>query len=211
MCKHKPGVNAWLHWHTECIGYMRIQKQPVITSMRRIIGGLVGIALLSWVATASATSISGDIIYGNSWSQAFNQDNSGTGTGGWPPGSGASAFDQMVITVVGGTFEAPGVNGLSGGASWTGQMLNGTTVLLQGADTTSENFTLHWTGSPWWTQLNLWTYSNGNLVCAEYFTPGWVHGWLGADTAPQVPDGGLTAMLLGLGVLSLTWVRRTMK
>lgn len=116
----------------------------------------------------------------------------------------------MIVQVVGGTFEAPGVNGLSG--DWTGTMVSPTLVSFGGSDTTSENFSLWWNGSPWWTQLNLWTYLDGNLVCAEYFTPGWGHGWLGKDSGPpQVPDGGVTALLLGMGMLGLGWVRRMVK
>lgn len=180
--------------------------------MKRALFGLAGAVVLSWATTASAITVVGDIILENSWGQQFYQDNSSGGTGGWPGGNGSSAFDRIVITVVGGAFEAPAVNGLTG--DWTAQMFGNTAVSFQGSDTTLEYFTLHWMGDPWWTQLNLWTYLNGNLVCAEYFTPGWGHGWLGENSVPnmpQVPDGGLTALLLGMGMLALGQVRRMVK
>lgn len=67
------------------------------------------------------------------------------------------------------------------------------------------------------TEVNMWANSTGLAISAYSggadWIPAGVSGWgfNSTESTVGVPDGGMTAMLLGMGMVGLGWVRRSVK
>ena len=186
--------------------------------MKKLLATTSLIGVLAFTAQANPTGLGTGQGVGNSWTFSF--DNT----------TGGASFDtiQMFITAGGATYDAAAV--VSGPAGWGGLLVNPTYTFISGPATVADQtITLSFAGTApdGGVQVDFLTWSGGiggTLVPGQWWAytdipSGGVNGaWkmLEGSAMPKydtsgVPDGGVTAMLLGMGMLGLGWVRRMVK
>ena len=195
--------------------------------MRRAVIALTGATLVGLAVSANAipTGLLGGVGPGNSWVVTWHD---ATYNG--------ETFDNVKFLIVNGgasgaTFDLAGSVAWDGGTptGWNGNLLNGTLTSISGPAVTKYggdggNMTLSFSGTqPSQNDIVVDVlYYNGNtflpdlswqwLSLPEY---GYTEGvnWEYLTQAPPlpVPDGGLTAGLLGLSLVGLGGIRRLMR
>ena len=231
----QPRYFDWLIVGTPSVKLCRMQRQLGNNTMKNKVLGLIGAVVLSLTTTASADTITYTV---GSWGPATYQLSPGNLT--YPGDTLAmTGLTDQTLTLVPGTpvtaklndlIWTVGYQGISGmpseglfpftvsrqitmvGGSPDQQVIqNGTLVIAFDYDQLTLNMAA---GGPLTfdfgsytvevTALGLDPINRGNLGPTT-------HEVKATFVLHQVPDGGLTAMLLGMGMLGLGWVRRMVK
>ena len=201
--------------------------------MEKVIIGLLGGIMLGMATQANATAISGPGLITEvgswNWSRWYEDGAVLNADGIW----GNSQFDQMTLTLVSGApFEVSpsglinwGTGGWAAATSAGGTFVSATGPLMGGGNNLYYDFHLGGSSTqPLEFYYSIW--KDGNLLTIQdfkvnidgstsyaYLTPeteAFVNA-AGKIRSVAVPDGGLTAALLGMGMFGLGWVRRMVK
>ena len=178
--------------------------------MGKIIYGLFGVALLGWVSQATAEPISPfSVGPGHSWVVT------------WEDTSDGASVDQIIAKVVSGPsdFDEP-VSITLGGlplADWTSTLVNGEETKISGAAINLDkdiSLSFGGTAPTGGVVVDVFELYNGRL--AGYGSFQWEDlpsqgNWANLPTTTTIPDGGLTASMLAMGLLGLCFVRRMVK
>jgi hypothetical protein len=171
--------------------------------MGKIICALFSVALLAWVRQANAEPISPfSVGPGQSWDVT------------WADSSDGAPVDEIVATVVSGagSFDLAMSTSIAG---WTSVLVNPDETKTFGSTITADKtITLSFAdpAPAGGVVVDIAELFNGHL--AAYGSFQWEDlpsqgNWV--NLPATVPDGGLTASMLGLGLLGLCYVRRVVK
>jgi hypothetical protein len=172
--------------------------------LKKIITGLLGVAVLGLLTRANAEPISPFTVGpGNSWDVT------------WLDTSGGAPVDEIVVTVVSatGSFDLAMSTSIAG---WTSTLVNPDETEAFGSQITADKTIKLSFADPapvGGVVVDISELDKGRLAAYGSFQWGdlpiqgnWVN--LPAGIPANIPDGGLTASMLGLGLLGLCYVRR---
>jgi hypothetical protein len=193
-------------WHGLSLDLCNMKKLLATTSL---------IGVLAFTAQAIPTGLGTGQGVGNSWTFTFQNTTYGV------------SFDTIEMFITGGTATFDAAAGV-GTAGWGGVLVNPTYTFISGPTIgADQTITLSFfdPAPAGGVRVDFLTWSggiNGTLLPGQWWAytdipSGGANGQYTflSGTMPNynrsVPDGGVTAMLLGMGMLGLGWVRRMVK